>query len=206
MTIKFLFVYFQSASEKKKSAWHKNQSSALICTKSSFVRLAVQSSSCRKGVGGYCYQLKWKQNQSREKELSRAATLDAAILAWTMEVFRRTRFWIPVQQHKLLILLLSLPPPPVHYVKSEPKDTILLCKNACILTSARKGYFQFTLLDQLANFYSSHFKENTIHFYSLFYHMKAFWALRCKLRCLCPFYILREVHKTQEPSLVQIHA
>lgn len=138
--------------------------------------------------------------------ISRAVTLDAATLAWTMEVFRRTCFRIPVQQHKLLILLLSLPPPLAHYVKSESKDTILLRKNACILTSARKSYFQFTLLNQLANFYSNHFKENTIHFYSLFYHVKASCALRCKLRCLCQFCTLWEVHKTREPSLVQAHA
>lgn len=68
MAIRFLFVCFQSASEKKKSAWHKNQSSILICTKSSFVCSAVQSSSCRKGVGGCCYQLKWKQDRSREEK------------------------------------------------------------------------------------------------------------------------------------------
>lgn len=103
---------------------------------------------------------------------------------------------IPVQQHKLLILLPSLPPPLIHYVKSEP---ILLCKNAYFLTSARKGYFQFTLLNPLANF--NHFKENTIRFYSSVYHVEASRALRCKLRCLWQFCTLWEVRKTQEPSL-----
>lgn len=116
--------------------------------------------------------------------ISRAVTLDAATLAWTMEVFWWTCSWIPVQQHKLLILPLPLPPPLLHYVKSESKDTILLCKNAHILTSARKGYFQFTLLNHLANFYINHFKENTIHFYSLFYHVKASCALKMQTEVL----------------------
>lgn len=33
---------------------------------------------------------------------------------------------------------------------------------ACILTSARKGYFQFTLLNQLGNFYSNYLKTQFI--------------------------------------------
>lgn len=115
---------------------------------------------------------------------STAVMLDAAILAWTMEVFPRTRSQIPVWQHKLLILLLSLPPPPARYIKSDSKDTILLCKTVCILTSSRKGYFQFTLLNQLLSFYSnistssSDFQENTIRFttWKLPVHLDGNWG------------------------------
>lgn len=96
-------------------------------------------------------------------------------------------------------------------VNQIPKIPSYYVKNVCILTSSRKGYFQFTLLNRLLHFHSnlstssSNFEENTVNFHSSFYHVKASRALRWKLKCLSQFCTLREARKTQPPSFVQLN-